>query len=80
MVRFREDEVGERVGHGPVQFQSRMSIVVQTGCPVGDQSREVQVVAVQMQVQVLSRTFSRCPECPGYVQNVQSVSRMFSSE
>ena len=33
MVRFREDEVGERVGHGSVQFQSRMSKSVQMKCP-----------------------------------------------
>ena len=72
MVRFREDEVGERVGHGSVQFQSRTSNVVQMGCPVGGQSREVRVVSVQKGSPGPVRKGS-----PGLVQDVQIVSRMF---
>ena len=65
MVRFREDEVGERVGHGSVQFQSRMSNVFQMEYPVGGQSRSCPERSVGVQnVQVVSRMFSRCPECP----------------
>ena len=46
MVRFREDEVVEREKSGSVQFQSRLSSLVQIRCPVVGQSREVRVVSV----------------------------------
>ena len=74
MVRFGEDEVVEREKSGSVQFQSRLSSLVQIRCIVVGQSKEVRVVSAQRVVQGVSRG------SPGRVLKVQIAFRMSCSE